>query len=308
MLKSTIQINEDKDISQFKKLLAFLKRQNDTYEPKKSKILSMENVQDFLENAPESNYLLMKVVLVFGLSGACRRAELCNLTINDIKDNGSMLVVTLNDTKTKKKRMFAVTSECNGYELYQKYARLRPKNVKHVRFFLYYKNSKCSCQPIGINTFATIPKKIAEFLKLSDPASYTGHCLRRTSATFLADNGGDIQMLKRHGGWSSDTVAEGYVEESIGNKLKTSKKIFENLKNNSFAPLVNLSAETSAPSSTIDSRNLSAENLNSIPAVCEVNLDQNSIVQQTQKMEVNSGSIRFSNVTNCIFNFYDNQK
>jgi integrase len=44
---------------------------------------------------------------------------------------------------------------------------------------------------------------------------YTGHSLRRTSATLLVDEGGDLTTLKRHGGWRSSFVAEGYIEESI---------------------------------------------------------------------------------------------
>lgn len=166
MLKSTIQINENIDISQYKKLLAFLKRQNDTYEAKKSKVLTMENVTMFLKEAPDDKFLLMKVVLIFGLNGACRRAELCSLTVKDIEDTGKILVITLHDTKTKKRRVFTVGSECNGYEIYHKYLRLRPKQVvKHNRFFIYYNHGKCTIQPVGINSFAKIPQKSCRILK-----------------------------------------------------------------------------------------------------------------------------------------------
>ncbi|KAJ8914630.1 hypothetical protein NQ315_015368 [Exocentrus adspersus] len=68
--------------------------------------------------------------------------------------------------------------------------------------------------------------QLASIVLQKFPKNYTGHCLRRTSATFLADSGADIQTLKRHGGWQSTSVAEGYIEESIGNKLKISKSIF----------------------------------------------------------------------------------
>lgn len=84
-------------------------------------------------------------------------------------------------------------------------------------------------QPIGINTIAKIPQKIAEYLKLPDSKPYTGHCLRRTSATLLADSGADILQLKRHGGWRSNAVAEAYVDDSINNKIKTSKDIFKEI-------------------------------------------------------------------------------
>jgi integrase len=65
----------------------------------------------------------------------------------------------------------------------------------------------------------------ATYLNLPDPKSYTGHCLRRSSATLLADSGGDITDLKRHGGWRSGTIAEGYIEDNIQNKLKIAEKI-----------------------------------------------------------------------------------
>ena len=55
-------------------------------------------------------------------------------------------------------------------------------------------------QRIGINTLGEMGKKVAIFLNLSQPSLYTGHAFRRSSATFLADSGADISVLKRHGG------------------------------------------------------------------------------------------------------------
>jgi hypothetical protein len=39
------------------------------------------------------------------------------------------------------------------------------------------------------------------------------------------NGGGDITALKRHGGWRSNTVAEGYIEDSVNEKIKTARKI-----------------------------------------------------------------------------------
>lgn len=138
MLKATLLINEAIDISIFKKVLAFLKRRNDDYVPKKSKILTWQNVEEFLKNAPDDKFLLIKVALLFGLNGACSRAELHNLMIQDITDNGIMVIVNLHDTKTKKHRFFIVVEECNGYQIYKKYSMLRPPNIKHDKFFYTY--------------------------------------------------------------------------------------------------------------------------------------------------------------------------
>lgn len=112
---------------------------------------------------------MMKVALLFGLHGACRRDELCSLKVCDIVDSGSVLVVKLHDTKTKKKRVFTVTSDAtadgvDGLCLYRNYLKLRPQNIEHGRFFIFYKSGKCTSQPVGINSFAIMPKKIAEFI------------------------------------------------------------------------------------------------------------------------------------------------
>lgn len=80
-------------------------------------------------------------------------------------------------------------------------------------------------QRIGINTFAQLPRKVVEYLQLPDVESYTGHCFRRSSAALLADSSADITTLKRHGGWSSSSVAKAYIEESIENKIKIATKI-----------------------------------------------------------------------------------
>jgi integrase len=59
-----------------------------------------------------------------------------------------------------------------------------------------------------------IAKKIATFLKL-DPAPFTGHSFRRSSATSAADSGISMINLKRLGGWKSDSVASSYVDRSL---------------------------------------------------------------------------------------------
>lgn len=284
MVKSTVQINDNVDISKYAKLIAFLKRQNDGYEAKKSTILTMDNIIKFFSDAPDDTFLLIKVALIFALNGACRRGELYKLNIEDIEDTGSILVITLHDTKTKKKRIFTVTSERNGIdgiELYRKYFSMRPKHVNHRKFFIYYKNGKCTVQPVGINSFANMPRKIAEYLQLPNSSSYTGHCLRRTSATLLADSGADIQMLKRHGGWRSSTVAEGYVEDSITNKVKTSKRIFnQDVK----VPSLNIQQSTSSTSNQI--------------------VTSFSDVQSVAPGNLQSSGISFTNMTNCTINIY----
>lgn len=250
MLKTTLNINNNININKYDRLIPFLKRQSQGYTQKKSKVLTSEQIQKFLNEADDQKYLLIKVMyqiqtnfyinkkfytmctyilnylqvaMIFGICGACRREELTNIKLNDIEDKEIIFLVKIPTTKTYKPRSFITTDEF--YTISKKYINLRPKNINTSRFFLNYQNGKCTQQPVGINKFGKIPMIIASYLQLADPHSYTGHTFRRTSATLLADSGADITTLKRHGGWKSNTVAERYIEDSINNKKKIYNQI-----------------------------------------------------------------------------------
>lgn len=61
MLKQTLKIKHDVDIRNYAKLIAFLKKQAVGYKAKKSLTLSRDNVEEFIRNAPDEEYLLSKV-------------------------------------------------------------------------------------------------------------------------------------------------------------------------------------------------------------------------------------------------------
>lgn len=61
MLKTTIKIKKNVHIEKYSKLLAFLKRGSTGYKPKKSKTFSASNVQEFLNEAPDCEFLGTKV-------------------------------------------------------------------------------------------------------------------------------------------------------------------------------------------------------------------------------------------------------
>ena len=171
----------------------------------------------------------MKVALIFGICGACRSHELKDLEIQDVQDLGSALFVTIPKTKTNLPRSFTIVN--THYKICKRYINLRPQGIDNTtrRFFLNYQHNKCTRQVIGINKFASVPKEIAKFLKLPDSQLYTGHSLRRSSTTLLANTGANMTEIKQHGGWKSSSVAEQYIEDSITNKINRGKKFFDSL-------------------------------------------------------------------------------
>lgn len=261
MLKSTILNSRNVDIGKYKQLSTFMSKNSKGFVSNKSKILTPRDIEKFLAEAPDSRYLATKVALILGITGACRREELKNLTVQDIEHYDKMIVVKIPRTKNDVPRKFTVDGDF--YEIIKKYEALRPENVKNDRFFLCLRNGKCTQQVIGINTFGAMPKMIAEYLGLDEPDKYTGHSFRRTSATMLADAGADLLTLKRHGGWKSDKVAMGYVEDSINNKKKICAQICSS---------IDLNRPSSSKSETItklpQSKMEDTINLNTLQSEC----------------------------------------
>ena len=153
------------------------------------------------------------------------------MTIDDIEDKGSILINKIPDSKTRISRTVvvndAIINEVNVLDIYRKYAALRSPKTELRHFFVTYTANKCSVQVVGKNTLAKIPCIIANFLQKPNAKSFTGHSLRRTSTTLLVNAGADLLSLKRHGGWRSSTIAEGYVDECLENKRQAADKIIQ---------------------------------------------------------------------------------
>lgn len=211
----------------------------------------------------------------------------------DINDTGSVLIITVPDTKTHVQRRFTVIGETpetglNLISIYEKYNTQRPINVKTDHFFLQYRNGQCKTQVVGINSFSKVPSLIATYLNLPNPKSYTGHAFRRSSASLLVDSGGDIIQLKKHGGWKSSTVAEGYVDDSLQNKMDSATKILAGTSNvlNAYEPTKKAIGSTS--NINLDDITISSNSLN--------------VANSNTSSNVSSSSLQINNANNCTFN------
>lgn len=190
MLRSVMSLKKNVDISKHRHLNAFLKRKSEGYKPTKPKILTKADVVKFLIEAPNKSCLLLKVVVIIGFSGACKKDEFTNLRVADVKDEGQFIRIVIPNKKTNGDREFFVTpGDLVGLDLVKiirSYVRLRPPMTDHNRFFVRYCNGQCYRQPVGINAFGRMPKKIAEFLNLSNPEKYTVHCFKSSCAVSLS--------------------------------------------------------------------------------------------------------------------------
>jgi integrase len=79
-------------------------------------------------------------------------------------------------------------------------------------------NMQATGQVIGKNTAAQFGKVIARTLELPFPDKYTSHCWRRSSITWMANDGLSLSVIKSVSGHTSDKVVQGYIDNSDLNK------------------------------------------------------------------------------------------
>jgi len=99
---------------------------------------------------------------------------------------------------------------------------------KKGTLFRQFRYGKFVKQVLGKNTIGSIPSLIAKYLYLPNPKSYTIHSLRRTASTWLAESGISLELLKKFGGWKSNSVVSGYVDTTDSMKRKIGNLIAGN--------------------------------------------------------------------------------
>ncbi|XP_074096371.1 uncharacterized protein LOC141525706 [Cotesia typhae] len=223
MLRTTLNLRNGIDINNYHNLKVFIQNCAKGYHSKKARVLTLSQVNKFLNESDDLNNLANKVILTFGVFGALRTSEICNLSIQDVEDTGNQMIVTINDNKNCYPRNFVVGKEY--YNHVKKYISLRPDDFDSRRFFFAYHSGKGKRQIIGKNKISEVPRKVAEYLELEHPEAYTGHCFRRTAATLLANSGANLTAVKQLGGWRSSTVAEGNIENSLANRRQIYQQI-----------------------------------------------------------------------------------
>lgn len=105
--------------------------------------------------------------------GGLRIDELVKIVTDDVTEHNGIFLVRIPNINRKKPKSFTIHDEY--FNIVKQYTLLRPqKSGCSNRFFLTYRNKSCIVQPIGKNTLATMPRKIAEYLGLENPELYTG--------------------------------------------------------------------------------------------------------------------------------------
>jgi hypothetical protein len=79
--------------------------------------------------------------------------------------------------------------------------------------------------PRDISWISEVPTKVASWLNLSTPQAYTGHCMRRTCAQWLADSGQSEPEIMHFFGWKSTNMVKVYTEHSTALKQRAASSL-----------------------------------------------------------------------------------
>ena len=197
----------------------YLKMTTSTYVSQKSKVLTADEIDILLKFCTKSSYhedTLLGVTLCLQYYGLLRNADVMKIEVKDVR--------LLEDGKTEIRFEHARKRRNPGFTFYvpSDYKQLFLKYIGEIDMTLdsntrFLKNFTMLESKRTQNTGY---KKISNFIKRAclilgkNPEGYTGHCMRRSAATNLADSGVSFVNLKRHGQWKSDTVVEGYIANS----------------------------------------------------------------------------------------------
>lgn len=245
------------NMGSFHSVKGFLKNKNKGYRPNKARTFTASEFDKFILEADDFVFLLHKVILILGISGAMRCNEIFVLNMEDVVDKETFIQISVKDTKNYVDRQFFIidTERAQYANIIRKYNALRPPNRSDKRYLTAYNKGKSTNLPVGINKIRSVPGAVASYLGLSEPEKYTGHTSRRSSATLFADAGGNLGQLKQLGGWKSSTVAESYVDQSTVAKLNAARRLLTDthdpVPSTSAGPKPSTTAAVPGPSTSI---------------------------------------------------------
>ena len=177
--------------------------------------MSQEECQILLNSIESRNTLRDKCIIALFLNTGIRLSELCNINIEDIKEDS----ITITG-KGNKQRIIYLNDICLKYiNLYLKYRNKKYKNIEINTNALFLSERKLR---ISKRTVQHLVVNAIKNAKLSD--KYTVHKLRHTAATMLYRAGVDIRTLQELLGHTSIATTQLYTHID-NNDIKKAVKL-----------------------------------------------------------------------------------
>lgn len=193
---------------------SFLRELDRKQAPVQAEIFEPEQITRFLCDAPATGvFLRQKLYVLCAYYGLCRCADLVDLTWDAVSIEAQQVRITIKRSKSAAaaaNQQFVIPNVpgIDAVQLFKDFKE-QTRKVDCPRVWIHFFDQWVA-RPVGKNTLADTGEAVATWLKLPNPARYTGHCWRRSGATAMLNAGATKEQVKRGGGWTSDTAVERY--------------------------------------------------------------------------------------------------
>ena len=174
---------------------------------------------------------------LLGYAGFLRYDELSKLKLCDITTYGDHMELFIESSKTDQLRQGAIvviartgTSLC-PVAMIERYAQTAAITLGESDSFLFrgivHTKKGSKLRDKGGLSYTTVRESVLERLEAIglDKRLYGLHSLRAGGASAAANAGVPDRMFKRHGRWRSENAKDGYVKDSLQNRLRVSQEI-----------------------------------------------------------------------------------
>ena len=229
-VNSKMKLNFDVNFMDHVLVKDIIKRLQKELAPKQASVFTMEQIEMFVLNAPETlDIQIKKIASLVAIQGALQISEVVYMGYDDVTflNNGSMSI-QIKCSKTDqagKGHSFIIMPNVNAQLCAILWMRTYMELIetKNGRLFQSAtKAGKLGKQPIGVNSMAVILHFIAIFLEFPNIDEFSRHSFHWTSAMLLSKKGMGLLELKQHGRWKSTAVCKRYVDNTVMKKMKTS--------------------------------------------------------------------------------------
>ncbi|XP_037043334.1 uncharacterized protein LOC119079493 isoform X2 [Bradysia coprophila] len=185
-LKPMLSSKHNVNIGEYAQLLAFLKKAKEGFISNNlPRQFTADEVNKFLQEASDTEYVVVKAVTVFAICVSTRSDTLISIKMEYIKDYGTEIVVRVPNPKTNAIKVCTISGKM--VDFVRNYIRLRPKTVQTDRLFIQCRDGKCVGQHVGKQTIARMPQKIAKFLGWPESDIIGGLNFKRMSNAIMSN-------------------------------------------------------------------------------------------------------------------------
>lgn len=177
-----------------------------------------EKARETGRRATQLQALRDRALILVGFTGCFRRSELANLQVADFRFVEEGLEIRLRRSKTDQEgrgsiKRLPFSSQPGLCPIRAVRAWWKAAGITSgAAFRSIHRGGRVSAEALTDRAVALIIKKLALRAGL-DPGAFAGHSLRSGFATSAAQAGANLPELMEQGGWKSERIALGYVQE-----------------------------------------------------------------------------------------------